>query len=46
LYEVWKVYGWDDDEEEDDLFTPPVPPEKDTGQEILQELREKLVSVW
>lgn len=45
LYEVWKVYGWDDDEE-DDLLTPPVPPEKDTGQEILQELREKLVSVW
>ena len=44
LYEVWNVYGWEDDEE-DDLFTPPVPPEKDTGQEILRALREKLVSV-
>lgn len=40
LYEVWNVYGWDDDDE----FAPPVPHKKKTGKDTLCMLSEMLTT--
>lgn len=47
LYEVWNVYGWDEDDDEDDdddQCAPPIPHEKGTGLETILELRGILVN--
>ena len=51
LYAVWEVYGYGDDEEkpgEDDEEawpTPPVAPEQATGKEVVDRLRDTLVTL-
>ena len=46
LYEVWKKYGYpedeDEDEEEKEWLKPPVPEEKETGEEVIAEFAEML----
>lgn len=39
LYAVWEVYGWKDDENGDDEATPPQPPDKKEGEDIVDEFR-------
>ncbi len=42
LYEVWKVYGFNEEEDDDPWSGPPVPEEKDTGKSVITVFAEML----
>lgn len=42
LYAVWNMYGRDEDDEEEDASIPPEPPERSTGQKIVDQFAEML----
>ncbi len=45
LYAVWEEYGAEDEEEQDEEFEkPPAPPEKPTGTQVIERLRNMLTA--